>query len=272
MSAPIGNGSAHPTPAISGLVPGTVLAGGPDFTLTVQGSGFYAGSSVQWNGAGRATTIVGPTEVRAAVPAADSASGGTAEVTVFNTPPIGGTSAALPFTICAALPEVCNGADDDCDALIDDADPSLTNAIAWYRDADGDAHGDPASSQAACAAPLGYVADAGDCDDTNGAVWSVPGEARSVAFADATSLTWAAPAASGGSPVRYDVLRADAPTGFDVAATCVASDELGVTAVDPAEPSEGAAFYYLLRAQNACGQGSLGAGSDGFARFGRACP
>ena len=84
MSVPIGSGGAHPTPAIAGLFPSTAVAGGDDFTLTVQGSGFYSGSSVQWNGSDRATTIVGPTELRADIPAADIAIGGTASVTVFN--------------------------------------------------------------------------------------------------------------------------------------------------------------------------------------------
>jgi hypothetical protein len=272
MSAPIGSGSAHPTPAITGLVPNTAVAGGADFTLTVNGSGFYSGTTVQWNGMDRVTTLVGPTQVSAAIPAADLASGGTAAVTVFNAPPIGGTSPAAPFAICAALPEICNGVDDDCDALIDDADPSITNAIAWFRDADGDTHGDPASTQAACAQPAGYVSDAADCDDTNPAVWSVPGEAGSIAFADATTLTFAPPAAPGGSSLRYDTIRADAPAGFDAAATCVAIDGPDTTVVDPVVPAEETGFYYLVRAKNVCGQGSLGAGSDGSQRFGRACP
>jgi hypothetical protein len=38
--------------------------------------------------------------------------------------------------------------------------------VPWYFDADGDAHGDPAISQMACAQPAGYVT-AVDCDDTD---------------------------------------------------------------------------------------------------------
>jgi len=120
--------------------------------------------------------------------------------------------------------------------------------------------------------PAGYVSDAADCDDTNPADWSVPGEAGSIAFADATTLTFAPPAAPGGSSLRYDTIRADAPAGFEVAATCVAIDGPDTTVVDPVVPAEEAGFYYLVRAKNVCGQGSLGAGSDGSQRFGRACP
>jgi concanavalin A-like lectin/glucanase superfamily protein len=271
MSTPIGSGQAHPTPAIASLVPGTTVAGGPEFTLTVQGSGFYAGSSVQWNGADRTTTIVGPTELRAAIPAGDVAVGGVATVTVFNPPPVGGTSPAATFSICASLPEICNGIDDDCDGLIDDADPKLTNAIAWHRDADGDGHGDPGVNEAACVQPSGYVSDADDCDDTSSTVWSVPGEVRSVAFTDSTTLAWSPPVATGGSSPRYDTLRADTPTGFDVAA-CVASGTQDANVVDTAVPAEGTGFFYLLRAENTCGRGPLGAGTDGVPRLGRACP
>ncbi len=77
-----------------------------------------------------------------------------------------------------AAVEVCNGADDDCDGAIDDADASLdtTGASAWYVDADADGYGDDAAATLACDAPVGSVAEAGDCDDTD-AAWN-PGIAE----------------------------------------------------------------------------------------------
>ncbi len=62
-------------------------------------------------------------------------------------------------------PETCNGVDDDCNGTIDD--DSAVDAVLWYADADADGHGDAAVTFAACAAPVGYVADADDCDDAS---------------------------------------------------------------------------------------------------------
>jgi len=68
--------------------------------------------------------------------------------------------------------EVCNGTDDDCDGDIDDddSDVDLSTASDWYADDDGDSYGDPADSVVACDASAGRLADATDCDDTDGAV------------------------------------------------------------------------------------------------------
>jgi subtilisin family serine protease len=91
-------------PAVTSLSPTSAAAGGAAFTLTVNGSGFAAGAIVRWNGADRATTFVGATQLRAAITAADIAAIGTAQVTVFMPPPGSGTSNPLPFTITAAPP------------------------------------------------------------------------------------------------------------------------------------------------------------------------
>ncbi|MBL8617059.1 MAG: FG-GAP repeat protein [Deltaproteobacteria bacterium] len=68
--------------------------------------------------------------------------------------------------------EVCNGGvDDDCDGAADDADASLdlTTQSTWYQDNDLDSFGSAVSAQS-CAAPAGYIATPGDCDDARAAV------------------------------------------------------------------------------------------------------
>ncbi len=88
-------------PVITSLSPNRATAGGAAFTLTVNGTGFVAASTVRWNGSDRATTFVSNTQLRASISAADIAAVGTALVTVASPAP-GGTSSAVPFTISPA--------------------------------------------------------------------------------------------------------------------------------------------------------------------------
>ncbi len=64
--------------------------------------------------------------------------------------------------------EVCDGQDNDCDGTIDENDAS--DASTWYMDSDGDGFGDADYSLVSCDADDGYVSDATDCDDSDGAV------------------------------------------------------------------------------------------------------
>jgi Tol biopolymer transport system component len=90
---------ANPAPVISGLAPSSATAGGAAFTLSVNGSGFVSSSSVNWNGSPRTTTVASSTQLTAAILATDILTAGTANVTVTNPAPGGGTSASAPFTI-----------------------------------------------------------------------------------------------------------------------------------------------------------------------------
>jgi N-acetylneuraminic acid mutarotase len=148
--------------------------------------------------------------------------------------------------------------------------PTLT----WFRDADGDGHGNAGQSLVSCVPQTGYVTDGTDCDDGNGGAWAAPGEATDLRFTSATDLTWNAPAAPGATALVYDLLRSSDPSDFMAAATCMASGVVGTGAVDPEVPPPGTAYDYLVRAANACpsGEGSLGSRSDGTPRVGRACP
>src|SRR5262249_55926364 len=52
----------NPAPTITTLNPSSAVATGPGFTLTVNGTGFVAGSTVQWNGSNRTTTFGSATQ------------------------------------------------------------------------------------------------------------------------------------------------------------------------------------------------------------------
>ena len=92
---------ANLTPTITSLIPDTRPAGGPAFTLTVNGSDFVNQSSVvRWNGIARPTTFVDSSQLTADITSDDLAAMGTASITVSNSPPGGGISnPPVPFTI-----------------------------------------------------------------------------------------------------------------------------------------------------------------------------
>src|SRR5262249_17964918 len=91
----------NPAPTLSSLSPDSAFAGDDPFTLAVTGTNFVAGSVVQFNGSPRPTTVISTSELRAQISAADVATAGTVQVTIFNPAPGGGTSTALNFTINA---------------------------------------------------------------------------------------------------------------------------------------------------------------------------
>jgi len=83
-------------PLISGLLPASTEAGGGAFTLNVSGENFGNASVVRWNGVNRPTTFNSPTQLAAAISAADIAASGTASVSVASP---GGISNAGTFII-----------------------------------------------------------------------------------------------------------------------------------------------------------------------------
>ena len=64
--------------------------------------------------------------------------------------------------------EVCDGIDNDCDGT---ADADAIDAPTWYADGDLDGFGDPESAAVRCAAPSGFIAASGDCDDDRADVY-----------------------------------------------------------------------------------------------------
>jgi len=150
--------------------------------------------------------------------------------------------------------------DNDCDTLVDAADPDCTGP-----DSDGDT-----------------VLDVADCLPHDRSVWSLPGEVTELRLrhvdgihpdTGVTTLAWSPPADWGGTaPLVYDTLRSGDPGGF-AAATCVESDDgSDLTATDGDFMGQGELFFFLVCAQNPCGQGTAGNQSGGSTRPFRDCP
>jgi hypothetical protein len=98
------------------------------------------------------------------------------------------------------------------------------------------------------------------CTAGNGVV---PDEVANILETQGGLFTWDPVALPGNMGlVFYDVLRAvrsslATPLNYG-SATCVAADQFATTKSDAVVPAVGEAFYYEVRSQNACGQGTLG--------------
>jgi hypothetical protein len=73
------------------------------------------------------------------------------------------------------MPEICNPdapVDDDCDGLIDDDDPDVSedSYLEWYADRDDDGYGSGVDFEYGCSRPDGTAPNDDDCDDVDPAV------------------------------------------------------------------------------------------------------
>jgi hypothetical protein len=98
VSLAITNGNA-PRPSVSGLSPSSAAAGSQDTTVLVKGSGFVGNSTAMWNSVPIATAYISGSALMVVIPSADLTTAGTADVSVVNPPPGGGTSSTSTFTI-----------------------------------------------------------------------------------------------------------------------------------------------------------------------------
>jgi hypothetical protein len=94
----------NPVPFVNlPLLPDATAPAGPQFTLTVNGTGFVTNSVVNWNGNLLPTQFVSASQLTATVSSANIATAGTAWVSVVSPAPGGGTSNTTFFTVTANI-------------------------------------------------------------------------------------------------------------------------------------------------------------------------
>jgi hypothetical protein len=92
----------NPVPLVNQpLVPTAIAPGGASFKLTVNGTGFVSGSTVNWNSSALTTTFVSSSQLTATVPASNITNASTASITVSSPSPGGGTSNLQFFSVTA---------------------------------------------------------------------------------------------------------------------------------------------------------------------------
>ena len=73
-------------------------------------------------------------------------------------------------TVFPGANEVCDGLDNNCDALVDDDDPTVDASTfsLWYFDNDGDNYGNDSVTDLSCNGGDDWAPNGGDCNDTDG--------------------------------------------------------------------------------------------------------
>jgi len=100
LATALASAQSNPAPFVNQpLVPMSTTPGGSGFSLTVNGTGFISGSTVNWNGTPLPTTFVKASQLTATVTAADIAMAQTAWITVVNPAPGGGKSNVAFFQV-----------------------------------------------------------------------------------------------------------------------------------------------------------------------------
>jgi Putative metal-binding motif len=113
--------------------------------------------------------------------------------------------------------ERCDGLDNNCDGSIDGSD--AIDPTSWYADGDGDGYG-AGSPQPACQAAVGQVADAGDCDDGDPAIFPGATEVCNGSDDDCDGLTDDADPGVVGQPSWYLDGDGDGYAGTTVLSAC----------------------------------------------------
>ncbi|HEX6852557.1 MAG TPA: thrombospondin type 3 repeat-containing protein [Candidatus Polarisedimenticolaceae bacterium] len=173
-------------------------------------------------------------------------------------------------------------ADGDSDTVGDACDNCLTTPNATQTNSDTDARGDACDNCDFAANPdqanfdgdaEGDACDAdndndgtpdtADCQPFNATITEIPGNAAGVGWSSKTTLEWSATSQAG----AYNVYRGTIPSAGAIVYdhTCYENASADLTATDGSTPPE-RGYYYLVSAENVCGEGGLGTRSSGTPR------
>jgi len=149
----------------------------------------------------------------------------------------GSDSAFVVVRACLGSDGTCDNFDDDCDGFVDENAPVTT----FYRDADGDGHGNPAVSLIQCGAvPPGYALTATDCDDARAATYpGAPETCNGIDDDCDTLLDEGFDADADGVAACYDNCTTVANPGQQDLDLDGLGDACDCTPADPANPAPG---------------------------------
>lgn len=142
--------------------------------------------------------------------------------------------------------ELCGGADEDCDGLIDDADPDLTDGILYFSDSDGDGYGDKWDPGFyTCDPPEGTSTSSDDCDDGDATLVPINCKVGPLAWADVQWVASSEDQDLGALPLSAGDIGGD---GIDEIIVTANTDNLG---------GEQAGAYYIIDGKVARGTYSV---------------
>lgn len=126
---------ANPIPVIVFLSPASVVAYSSAFTLTVNGTGFLAASTILWNSAPLTTKFVSATQLTASVPASSIGGAGNVSITVNSSGTVSG-SATLTITpqppaITSASPASAVATGPSFTLTLTGSNFAQTNTVEW---------------------------------------------------------------------------------------------------------------------------------------------
>jgi len=91
--------SVSGSPILANVSPSAASVGSSATTITLTGTNFESGSTVQWNGASLSTSYLSATQIAATIPTANLTALGTFSITALNPGPNGGTSNPESFIV-----------------------------------------------------------------------------------------------------------------------------------------------------------------------------